>query len=70
MENTLVIKQRIFSMGQVLSNHCVVLTKSMKGKPKLTLEEKVTGQAEELTATGKRIGCRGNKAQSSLTLPG
>lgn len=40
MERTLVVKQRISSVDQVTSNHHVVVTKSMKGKPKLTLEEK------------------------------
>ena len=63
-EETLVVKQRISSLGQVSFNHRVVVTKSMKGKPKLIVEKKRIGQARELTATGK-IGGRGAKAQSS-----
>ena len=52
----MVVKLRISSMGQVPSGHHVVVTKFMKGKPKLTLEEKRTGQAGELTATAKEWG--------------
>jgi hypothetical protein len=42
-EETFVVKKRISSMGQVSSNHHIVVTKSKKGKPKLTLEKKKTG---------------------------
>jgi hypothetical protein len=37
------VKQRIASMGQLPFNHPAVVTKSKKGKPKLTLEKKKTG---------------------------
>ena len=44
LEETLVVKQRISSVGQVPSNHrVVVMIESMKGKPKFTLEEKRIG---------------------------
>jgi hypothetical protein len=65
-----VVKQRISSMGQVPSNNPVIVTKPMKDETKFTLEEKRTGYYRELTATGKRMGCRGTKAQSSSALPG
>ena len=69
MEETLVAKHRISTVGQVPSSCHVVVTKSMKDKPKLIVEKKRIGQARELTATGK-IGGRGAKAQSSSALPG
>jgi len=40
MEKTLVVEQRISFVGQVPSNSRVLVTKSMKDKPRLTLEEK------------------------------
>ena len=43
LEETLVVKQRISSVGQMSSNCHVVVTKSMKDTPKLTSEEKRTG---------------------------
>lgn len=55
-------------MGQVPSSRHDKVTKSVEGKPKLILEMNRVGQ--ELTATGKRIGSRGTKAQSSTALPG
>jgi hypothetical protein len=55
MEEALVAKHRISTVGVVPSSCHVVVTKSMKDKPKLTLEEKRTWQAGKLTATDKRM---------------
>ena len=41
MEETLVIKQTVFPVDQVPSNHHLVVTKTMKVKPKLKMEVKM-----------------------------
>ena len=69
MKKTSVVKQRISSLGQVPSNFPVVVTKSMKGKHKLILEEKRIGQAGEFPQA-KEWGEEGTKSQSSSVLPG
>lgn len=50
-EETLVIRERISSGGQVPSNHPVVVPKSMKGNPELRLKKK----------RGQRVNCHRQK---------
>ena len=62
------VKQRISFIGHMPSYHCIVVTKSMKGKPKLSVEKKMVGW--RVTATDKRMEDMGTKVQSLLALLG
>ena len=69
-EETLVAKQRIScSVDQVPSSRRVVVTRSMKGKPKLTLEEKWNRVGQGVKCHRQKNGEQGHQSSELISPP-